>query len=56
MNLKVAEQPFLMKIDRSSNWLTTEDIIKKIHDIVLADRRVKNIEIVDSVNISIKRV
>lgn len=36
--------------------VTTEDMVDKIHDIVLADRRVKIREIADSVNISIERV
>jgi len=36
--------------------VTTEDMVNKIHDIVLADRRVKIREIADIVNISIERV
>lgn len=38
------------------NEVTTEEMINKIHDIVLADRRVKLREIVDIVNISKERV
>ena len=36
--------------------VTTADMAKKIHDIVLADRRVKIREITDSVNISTERI
>ena len=36
--------------------LTTEDMVKKIHDIVLADRRVKIREIADIVDISTERI
>ena len=38
------------------NEVTTEEMIEKIHDIVLNDRRVKLREIVDIVNISYERV
>ena len=36
--------------------VSTEDMVNKIHDVVLADRRVKIREIADIVNISIERV
>lgn len=36
--------------------VTTEDMVNKIHDIVLADRRVKVREIADIVHISIERI
>ena len=36
--------------------VTTEDMVKKFHDIVLADRRVKIGEIADIVDISIERI
>lgn len=36
--------------------VTTEDMVNKIHDIVLADRRVKIREIADIVHISIERI
>lgn len=36
--------------------VTTEDMVNKIHDIVLADRRVKIREIADIVDISIERI
>lgn len=36
--------------------VTSEDIVNKIHDIVLADRRVKIRELADAVHISTERV
>src|SRR6476619_744441 len=36
--------------------VTTEDMVNKIHDVVLADRRVKIREIADIVSISIERI
>ena len=36
--------------------VTTEDMVKKIHDIVLADRRVKIREIADIADISTERI
>ena len=36
--------------------VTTEDMVKKIHDIVLVDRRVKLREIADIVDISTERI
>lgn len=36
--------------------VTTDDMVKKIENIVLADRRIKLREIVDAVNVSIERV
>ncbi|XP_032684178.1 uncharacterized protein LOC116850248 [Odontomachus brunneus] len=51
MNSSVAEHPFLMKSVVRLKWIT-ENMVNKIHDIVLADR-VKIREIADIVNISI---
>lgn len=44
--------------DRSGRPIevTTDDMVKKIENIVLADRRIKLREIVDAVNVSIERV
>ncbi|XP_018054520.1 PREDICTED: uncharacterized protein LOC108691334 [Atta colombica] len=54
-NLSVVEHPFLMKSAQIVR-LTMEDMINKIHDIVLADRRVKIREIANIVKISTERI
>jgi len=54
MNLNVVVHPHVMHVSRSRRPIeaATPEIIEKVHDIVLTDRRVKVRELVEATGIS----